>query len=553
VEISQAIDTALELQRVGKLEESKDIYIKILQKEPNNFEALHFLGVIAYQCKDYQSAIDLISMSIELMPNNPVALSNLGNALKELDRFDEALTKFDLAIALNPLSISAIFNRGLVLIRVKKLDQALQAFNTIIKIKPSFFEAFYGRALVLRDLGNLAEAIYSLDSAISLKPDYAQAYFERGAILVNLKQFKLAMESYDEAINLKENYFEAIHNRGFLFMEMGELRLAIENFDMAISLQSTNPEAHKNKALALLANGQFEEGFELYEWRWRSSKFGGLARSSPGDLWLGSQSLSGKTILLQAEQGIGDVIQFCRYAKSISDLGAHVILEAPKKLVTLLNSLDGKYEVVSVEDALPHFDYRCPIMSLPHALRTTLHNIPLSQGYLKADKKRVSQVQEELRLKNPESKKLCGISWLSKADKTGLFRSIHLKDFIGMLANDDLLYVNLQYGEVDQEIAQLTKDLGVTVVNLKSINMYEDIDGLAAIIEACDLIISIDNTTVHLAGALGKDTRVLLPYVPEWRWMIDRKDSPWYQSLRLYRQQAVFDWSGAFENLKEDL
>jgi tetratricopeptide (TPR) repeat protein len=343
------------------------------------------------------------------------------------------------------------------------------------------------------------------------------------------------------------------NNRGNVLADLGLISQAIASYEHAIGLKPDYPDALANKALALLANGQFEEGFELYEWRWRAAKFGGLARSSPGPLWLGSQSLSGKTILLQVEQGVGDVIQFCRYVQSVSDLGAHVILEAPKKLVNLLKSLNGNYEVIGVDDALPHFDYRCPIMSLPRALKTTLHNIPLSQGYLKADKKRVSQVQEELRLKNPESKKLCGISWLSKADKTGLFRSIHLKDFIGMLDNDDLLYVNLQYGEVDQEIAQLRKDLGVTVVNLKSINMYEDIDGLAAIIEACDLIISIDNTTVHLAGALGKDTRVLLPYVPEWRWMIDRKDSPWYQSLRLYRQQAVFDWSGAFANLKEDL
>jgi ADP-heptose:LPS heptosyltransferase len=192
-------------------------------------------------------------------------------------------------------------------------------------------------------------------------------------------------------------------------------------------------------------------------------------------------------------------------------------------------------------------------MSLPLALKTTLHNIPLSKGYLQADQTRVSQIQEELRLKNPESKKLCGISWLSKADKTGLFRSIHLKDFINMLDKDDLLYVNLQYGEVDQEISQLAKDLGVTVVNLESVNKYDDIDGLAAIIQACDLVISIDNTTVHLAGALGKDARVLLPYIPDWRWLLDRKDSPWYQSLRLYRQPALFDWGGAIAKLKEDL
>jgi ADP-heptose:LPS heptosyltransferase len=221
--------------------------------------------------------------------------------------------------------------------------------------------------------------------------------------------------------------------------------------------------------------------------------------------------------------------------------------------VNLLKSLDGKYELVSTKSASPRFDYYCPLMSLPLALKTNLHNIPLSEGYLKADQEKVSKIKEELRVKNPHTKKLCGISWLSKAAKTGLFRSVHLKDFIGMLDKDDLLFVNLQYGEVEQEISQVAKDLGVKVVNLDSVNKHDDIDGLAAIIEACDLVISIDNTTVHLAGALGKETHVLLPYVPDWRWLLDRKDSPWYQSLRLHRQAAVFDWSEAFADLKQNL
>ena len=550
MDITQAIDTALGLQRAGKLDESRDIYIKILLQDPTNFEALHFLGVIAYQYKDYQLAVDLISQSIELMSKNPVALSNLGNALKELERFDEAILKFDQAIALNPLSVSAIFNRGLVFIRVKQLDDALESFNKVIQIDPNSTEAFYSRALVLRDLGKLTEAIRSLDSAIVFRPDYAEAFFERGAMFVELRQFDLAMKSYDSAISLKSNYFDAIHNRGYLYMEMGNLQLAIKNFDKAIKLQRENSEPYWNKSMALLLGGNLIEGFELYEWRWRRGK---TPRSFPQPLWLGVQPLAGKTVLLYAEQGIGDVIQFSRYVKSVSELGAHVILEVPNKLVNLLKSLDGNYEVVGVGSPLPHFDYRCPLMSLPLALKTTLDNIPLASGYLKADPKRVSQIQEELSLKNPYSKKLCGISWLSKADKTGLFRSIHLKDFISMVAKDDLLYVNLQYGEVDQEIAQVATELGITVINLDSVNKYDDIDGLAALIEACDLIISIDNTTVHLAGALGKDTCVLLPYSPEWRWMLDRKDSPWYQSLRLYRQPTVFDWGGAFAKLKEDL
>ena len=513
------IEEALAFFNAGNFEGARIIYEGILEVDPNDCNVLNLLGLVDYSLKNYQQALILFSKAISIYPNHASFHSHLGNTFKELGRYSEALASYDQAIKINSKFAQAYMNRGVTLREQGRYAEALASFTDSIQLDPNDPVVFLNYGATLRDLGKYNEAIAMYDYAISLKPDMPIVFNNRGNVLADLGLISQAIASYEHALGLKPDY----------------------------------PDALANKALALLANGQFEEGFELYEWRWRAAKFGGLARPSPGDLWLGSQSLSGKTILLQAEQGIGDVIQFCRYVKSVSDLGAHVILEAPKKLVSLLKSLSENYEVVSIDDALPHFDYRCPIMSLPHALKTTLHNIPLSQGYLKADQKRVSQVQEELRLKNPHSKKLCGISWLSKADKTGLFRSIHLKDFVGLLDNNDLLYVNLQYGEVDEEISQVEKDLGITVVNLKSVNMYDDIDSLAAIIEACDLIISIDNTTVHLAGALGKDTRVLLPYVPEWRWMFDRKDSPWYQSLRLYRQQAVFDWSGAFAKLKEDL
>ncbi|QWD95004.1 tetratricopeptide repeat protein [Polynucleobacter sp. MG-Unter2-18] len=519
VKIEKAFGDALGLYRAGNFEEARVIYEQILQQSPNDCDALHLLGIANFSLKKYQEARILITKAISIAPNQASFHSNLGNVLKELDRNSEALENYDEAIRLDPNFSQAYSNRGTVLRKLKRYPEAITSFTNSINLDPHDFKTFNNLGNTLRDLGKFNEALAMYDYAIGLSPNSPEVYMDRGNVLADLNLISKAVASYERSIYLRPDY----------------------------------PGVHLCKALALLANGQFEEGFELYEWRWRTSQFGGLARSSPGDLWLGSQSLSGKTILLQAEQGIGDVIQFCRYVQGVSDLGAHVILEAPKKLVNLLKSLSGNYEVISLDDALPRFDYRCPIMSLPRALKTTLHNIPMSQGYLKADQKRVSQLQEELRLKNPHSKKLCGISWLSKADKTGLFRSIHLKDFISMLDNDNLLYVNLQYGEVDEEIAQVEKDLGVTVINLKSVNMYDDIDGLAAIIEACDLIISIDNTTVHLAGALGKDTRVLLPYAPEWRWMLGRKDSPWYQSLRLYRQQAVFDWSGAFAKLKEDL
>jgi tetratricopeptide (TPR) repeat protein len=519
------IEEAIALFHAGNFEDARIIYEKILRDDPNDCDALNLLGLVDYSLKNYEKALILFGKAISIYPHHASFHSHLGNALKELGRYSEALESYDQAISIDPNFAQAYMNRGVVFKDLGQYPEALASYANAVRLDPSDPTVFLNYGTALRDLGKFNEALAMFDYAISLNSDLPEIFMDRANALSDLMLTSKAIASYERAIYLRPDY----------------------------SL------AHMNKAHALLANGQFEEGFESYEWRWRTAEFSGLARpfldprSAPGALWLGSQSLSGKTILLQAEQGVGDIIQFCRYVKPLSDLGAHVILEAPRKLVNLLKSLNGSYEVVAVDDPLPHFDYRCPLMSLPRALKTTLHNIPLSQGYLRADQKRVSQIQEELRLQNPHSKKLCGISWLSKADKTGLFRSVHLKDFIGMLANDDLLYVNLQYGEVEQEITQLAQDLGITVVNLKSVDLYDDIDGLAAIIEACDLVISIDNTTVHLAGALGKDTRVLLPYVPAWRWMLDRKDSPWYESLKLYRQQDVFDWGSAFAQLREDL
>jgi len=518
-ETLKVLQQAATLYSAGNFEDAKIFYEKVLKEDPNNCDALHLLGLVYLSLEDYEEAFTFINKAISIYPQQASFHSNFGNVLRKLKRHSEALESYDQAIRLNPKYAQAYMNRGVALKEQGRYAEAFESFTNSINLDPNDPSVFGNYGSALRDLGRFDEAMMMFDHGITLNPDSPELFMDRGNVLADLRLISKAIASYERSIYLRPNY----------------------------------AEAHMNKAHAQLVNGQFEEGFEQYEWRWRTAFFGGRPRSFPEPLWLGVQSLSGKTILLYAEQGIGDVIQFCRYAKSVVELGAHVILEVPNKLVKLLKSLDGSYEVVGVGSTLPKFDYRCPMMSLPLALKTTLQNIPLANGYLKADPKRVLQIQEELQAKNPQSKKLCGISWLSKADKTGLFRSIHLKDFITMVGNDHLLYINLQYGEVDQEIAQVAAELGVTVINIGSINKYDDIDGLAALIESCDLIISIDNTTVHLAGALGKDTRVLLPYAPEWRWMLERKDSPWYQSLRLYRQPAVFDWSGAFAQLKEDL
>ena len=517
--ILEAMEAAAVHYRSGNFEDAKAIYQRVLKEDSNNGDALHFLGLADFSLQNYPAALTSITKAIAIYPNLAPLHSNLGSVLRKIGRISEALESYDQAITLNPKYAKAHLNRGVLLREQGLYSEALASLNHALELDPNDADIFDNYGNALRDLGKFNEAVAMFDYGISLNPDSPEIHMNRGNVLADLKLISKAIASYERSIHLRPGY----------------------------------PEAHLNKAHALLANGQFEEGFELYEWRWRTAMFCGRPRSFAQPLWLGAQSLSEKSILLYAEQGIGDVIQFGRYVKSVSDLGAHVILEVPEKLVSLMKSLDGHYEVFSAESTLPPFDYRCPLMSLPLALKTTLHNIPFAKGYLKADPKRVSQIEQELKLQNPHSKKLCGISWLSKADKTGLFRSIYLKDFITALAKDDFLYVNLQYGEVGQEISEAAKELGISVIHLDSVNLYDDIDGLAAIIEACDLVISIDNTTVHLAGALGKETRVLLPHVPAWRWLLDGKDSPWYESLKLYRQPAVFDWGGAFAQLKEDL
>ena len=517
--IDKAIEEAVALYHAENFEAAKLIYENILQEDPNHHEALHLLGLVEFSINNYQQALILITKAISISPYQAPFHANLGNVFRTLGRNFEAIGSYDQAIKLDPKYAPAYSSRGVVLQAEGRYSEALASFTSSVSLDPNSPDAFNNFGNALRDLGKFDEAIAMYDYGININPNMPELFMGRGNALADLRLTSKAVASYERAIYLRPDF----------------------------------PEVHMNKAQALLANGQFDIGYELYEWRWRTPAFDVPARFFSGPLWLGDQSLSGKRILLQAEQGIGDILQFCRFVKSVSELGAHVVLEVPRKLVNLLKSLDGNYEVVSAGGALPQFDYRCPLMSLPLALKINLHNIPLSEGYLKADQNRVSEIQEELRLKNPYSKKLCGISWLSTAPKTGLFRNIHLKNMIGMLKTDELLYVNLQYGDVNQEISQVEKDLGVTIVNLDSVNKYDDIDGLAAIIEACDLIISIDNTTVHLAGALGKETHLLLPYVSDWRWLIDREDSPWYQSLKLYRQPAVFDWSGAFMDLKKNL
>jgi tetratricopeptide (TPR) repeat protein len=326
---------------------------------------------------------------------------------------------------------------------------------------------------------------------------------------------------------------------------------AITHYDKALSLKPDYHEASWNKSLCLLLQGNFENGLQLYESRWNSkivSEEIGGKRLFDKPTWLGVEPLQDKTILLYGEQGLGDFIQFCRYVKLVADLGAKVILEVPKTLEELMQGLEGVSELVIRGNKLPFFDYQCSLLSLPLAFKTNLDNIPNQGGYINLDGYSNKIKEWKLRLSSKIRPRV-GLVWSGNLHhKNDHNRSILLSDILPSLPNQ-FEYVSLQ--KELREVDKLTLDSNLHILNFSShLNDFLD---TAALIDNLDLVISVDTSVAHLSGALGKKTLLLLPYVPDWRWLLDREDSPWYPSMKLYRQTSMGNWSGALERVKSYL
>ena len=330
--------------------------------------------------------------------------------------------------------------------------------------------------------------------------------------------------------------------------ELKRLEEALSSYDKAISLQPDYAEAYWNSAICYLLAGNFTDGWPRYEWRWQSesmSKTAGV-RNFSQPLWLGAESIKDQTILLYAEQGLGDTIQFSRYVKLVVKLGAKVILEVQPSLVKLLSDLEGISQIIVKGDKLPHFDCQCPLLSLPLAFKTEIKTIPSASQNIYSDIEKVAKWQAIL---GEKTKPRVGIVWSGSAThKNNHQRSLTLSKLITYLPSD-YEYVSLQkeISDVDKEV--LTKHIEIKHFGGDLKNFADT----AALCELTDIVISIDTSVAHLAGTLGKTTWILLPYSPDWRWLLDRNDSPWYTSVKLYRQEKINDWDGVLVNIQSDL
>ena len=503
---------ALELHQAGKLHEAEIIYGQVLALDDNHVNTLTCLGTLNLQQGHQEAGIRLIGKSLELHPDQPHAHNNLGNAFRDLNRLDEALASYDRALAL----------------------------------RPDYAEAYNNRGIALQFLNRLDEALTSYDRALALRPDYAEAYNNRGNALIGLKRQAEALASFDQAIALKPGYAEAYYNRGNALNGLKRPAEALASFDQAIALNPGFAEAYNNKSLVKVLLGEYEEGWELYEWRWKVDEIKEFVRNFPKPLWLGKESLAGKTILLHTEQGFGDSIQMYRYVPMVEALGAKVVLEVQQPLVGLISTLKDSIRVIPRGSPLPEFDCHCPLMSLPLAFKTTVSTIPAKIPYLATDPNKQKQWQNRMGAK---TKPQIGLVWSgAQIHKNDHNRSIPLD----MLS--PLLDLGLEFHCLQKEIRPAGRELLVKHHRIKTYeNDLNDFSDTAALVAQMNLVISVDTSVAHLAGALGKPVWILLPFASDYRWFMEREDSPWYPTARLFRQPQIGDWTRVIEKVVAEL
>ena len=573
---AQAMRLALEHHQAGRIAEAEKIYRQVLTKEPRQADALHLLGVIAHQSGKLDEAIQLIQQAIAARPNAAEFHNNLASVLRDKRLPDEALSELRQAVRLKPDYAEAHYNLGVALAENYLLDEAITAYRQTIRLKPNFAEAHNNLGNALRRKGLFDEAIAACQEATRIRPNYAEAYLNlgnslrgKGSLDESIAALREAARLSPKAANIHHDLGNVLREKGFAEKAIAALRLAtqlnpdfaeaynnlgnalrdrnmleeaIAAYHRALQLMPDSAEAHHNLSVAVLLKGDLKRGWPEYEWRWLCKGFASPRREFAQPRWDGSD-LNGRTILLHAEQGFGDTIQFVRYAPMVASRGGKVVLQCQTPLRRLLRGFPGVQQFIAGNEMLPPFDVHCPLLSLPMVFGTTLETIPAKIPYLFADS---ALSQEWAGRLSAADKFRVGIVWAGAAGNTNdRNRSLTLS-LLKPLANiSGVSWVSLQKGEAAQQAANPSP--GMELIDYTSeLNDFAD---TAALISNLDLVITADTAAAHLAGAMGKPVWMLIPYAPDWRWLLERDDSPWYPTMRLFRQKKAADWGDVVERV----
>jgi tetratricopeptide (TPR) repeat protein len=502
-----------------------------------------------------QDALVSVDFALRIRPDYSAAYLHRGNVLLKLKRLHEALSSYNRALEIKPDYAEAFSNRAIVFLGLKCALDALASCDRALEIRPKYAEAYCNRGDALCELGHFEAALTNYGQAIALRPDYAEAYSKRGVVLNELDQLDASLTDFDRAISLKPDYAEAHSNRGYLLTQRLQLDAAFASYDRALKIDDMFSAARYNRAISLLLAGEFAKGWLEYEWRGKNDREsladGKRIFSQP--IWLGDSSIAGKTVLLHAEQGFGDTIQFCRYVPMIASLGARVLLEVQRPLLKLMASLDGVAQLMASGHALPDFDCHCPLMSLPLSFNTTLSSIPAEIPYLRSDAQKAALWEQKL---GKKKNLRVGLVWRSgwHTNDRNVIRiqrnkSLPFELFEGLLTLPGFTFFSLQKDAAGGQ-ARGAVEAGSLIDWTRELADFAD---NAAFIANLDLLISVDTSMAHLAAAMGKPTWILLPYSADWRWLLNRSDSPWYPTVRLYRQEILGDWDIPVQKIVSDL
>jgi tetratricopeptide (TPR) repeat protein len=545
------------LCETGRLGDAEAMHRRVVELAPNYAEGHNNLATALARQERWDEAVEECRRAVALEPNKAEFQVNLGNSLSAVKAWQEAADVFQRAVELDPGHADAHANLGIALYHLNRPKDAEDAHRAATRLQPDSARIWANLAAAQNELGDADAALASCRKALELDPRLPEAYNNTGLALATKGMNDEAMSAYRTALELRPNYYKALSNLGAVLQTRADFATALQAFSEALDIMPHFREAQWNKGLLQLLLGDFESGWLGYE--------RGLEMKHPRARlcyrrfaqWDGS-TLAGRTILISGEQGVGDQIMFGSLLPDLVERGARVILDVDRRLHPLLQrSVKGLTLIASdgpgsteIDDAT--IDFQALIGSLCRWLRPHLGSFPSRPGYLVADRLRVEALRKRYRSLLGD-RPIVGLSWRGGVGESGRLRSIPLSEWSPILQHRDFGFVSLQYGDCRAELAAAKDRIGADVFYDEAVDSLADLDDFAAQTSAMDLVISIDNSTVHMAGALNVPVWVLLPAVPDWRWMLDRSDSPWYSSVRLFRQPAAGNWSPTLAAVADEL
>lgn len=563
---------AQEHHRLGRVRQAERILLRLLEEDQLNAPALHLLGLISAEGGNAAAGAALIGRAIQIAGPAADWCVHLSTILEHLNNLPGATAALRQALEVMPADADIAFRLANLLTRCGHLEEAAERYRRAVELRPAFAESWFNLGVVLSMRSENGEAAHAYAKAIEYKDDYAEAHNNLGILLHADGYLELASECYEKAVDIRPSYLDARYNLGLSHQHQGRIEQAEEvyrqviaqnsghddahnnlgnvllaqrridearlSYQRSISISPDKAEAHWNLGVAELLAGNFRDGWREYEWRLRESR-----RYTSIPAWMG-EPLSGRRILVWAEQGLGDSIQMIRFTAKLAEAGAHVVVECQRPLERLFENLAGVSEVVVRGAKIPPVDYQIAMMSLPGAFETDAAALPGPMPYLSADRALVGQWR--YRLSDYAAPRI-GLAWAGNSNHANdRNRSIDPAMFSRLAVQESAMGTTASFFTVqpDAQAPEGVYSLG------EHIECFAD---TAALISELDLLITVDTAVAHLAGAMDRPVWTLLPHVPDWRWMLEGDGSPWYPSMRLYRQRSRGDWAGVFERVSTAL